>query len=119
MDLQGFIVTEFEVDRIWKGLDGESRVTLTQSYDSCTMIFEPLDEGYLVYGYVGPLHVFDENNDDFVRTEEVYLQPSVCSRGGPLNRAAEDLEALGEPSITSVNAILWAQIKALPVAGWR
>ena len=62
-----------------------------------------------------------ELEEEALDIKEEYLQllkgkshtPRICSRGGRLSSATEDLEALGEPSFTLVKPTGWGQIKAL------
>ena len=132
-----FSFTKFKVDRAWKGVDGEKTFVLAQRETSCKSVYE-LGEDYLIYARrQGPL-LRPSFFSDFSVEEEIlqldieeeffqldikeeFLQliegasfhPDICSRGGRLSRATEDLEVLGEPSFTLVKPTVWGQIKAL------
>ena len=107
-----FFFARFEVDRSWKGIDGEE-VTLLSWVDdgaTCGYTFE-LGEDYLVYGGITKFAAYGVQ----IETGEAggYRAASACSRTSRLSEthAQDDIAALdGE---TAVTPSLWGQIKAL------
>lgn len=73
----------FALAEVWKGLPEGDRATVTTAADSaaCGYHFEP-GEDYLVYAQEG---------------DPGTLVTGLCTRNAPLDRAGDDLAALGEP----------------------
>ena len=107
-----FFFARFEVDRSWKGIDGEEVTLLSWVNDgaTCGYTFE-LGEDYLVYGGITDFVAYGVQ----IETDEAegYRAASACSRTSRLSeaQAQDDIAALdGE---TAVPPSLWGQIKAL------
>ena len=92
----------FRVSKAWKGVETDQFKGFTrQGGAACGYPFEPNRE-YLVYAYC-----FTGCDDP------ANMEISTCSRTRPLAEATEDIEALGEPTVTLVEATVWGLIKAL------
>lgn len=80
------LAVRFALDAVWKGLPAGDEVIVQTAEQSaaCGYSFEP-GEQYLVYAY---------------ESESGELTTGLCTRNAALERAADDLAALGEPART-------------------
>ncbi len=106
--------TTFEVDRSWKGIDGQETtiVSWADSGADCGYSFE-VGEAYLVYGYISGSILGDKIETD--RSPDVaggFRLTNGCKQTKRLSEAAGDIAAL-DGLITIVQPTLWGQIKAL------
>ncbi len=96
-------IVKFKVDRAWKGVDGDEATIVTSfSGATCGYLFA-LDEAYLVYGRFGA----------YIVPAGEFPDTGLCDPNKLLSEATEDIETLGEPSLTLVKPTFWGQIKAL------
>lgn len=93
----------FELQQVWKGLSEGDTVTVTTAADSaaCGYGFEE-GKTYLVYAYEARRNPEAEEGSETegAEDEDCTFTTTLCTRNAVLDRAGDDLAALGEPTRT-------------------